>query len=359
MSGVTSLRESFAAEIDEIDAALAAYLDPLTDPVGHYGMLRYHLGFADERFHPLPGGRQHGGKRVRAILCMLIGRAVGVGPGPIRQLMLASELLHSASLAHDDIQDAEPTRWGRPTLWSLCGTSQAINAGDALVGMTFDQLLKLREHVPVELVLQVLDRYVAAYLRMSEGQHLDLVHQGRLDLGVSTYLDVISRKTASALECFCGATAILAKRSPELEKSYRHFGASFGMLYQVADDCRAVWGDPTETGKIASRDIVLRKMTLPVLFAVERGPAPLRERILQSREAKPTFSDAEAAEIVEEMTAAGIDRLCTEVAFQHRDSALAALQSAPTSDEERMMLEKLVRMCATGLVARSRTGESE
>ena len=348
---IGSLRQLFAAEIDEVDAALAEYLATYADPPGHYGLIRYHLGFADERLAPTPGARQPRGKRLRAIVCMLIGRAIGAPRNALTTLMLASEMLHNASLVHDDIEDEEPLRWGRPTVWSLSGTSQAINIGDALIGMTFDLLLRLRQDgVPPDVVHRVLESYVRAYLRMGEGQHLDLLQQARLDIGVDRYLDMISRKTGAALEGFCGATAIVGGGTAQVEGSYRRFGAAFGMLYQIMDDIGGVWGELDDTGKIAARDIMLRKTTLPLLYGVEHGSPALRKLLLEPHDTKAAFTEAESEHIVAELAAVGVEDLCRAVALRHRDAALAELRGAgdgaAEQSREHMMLAKMVEVCA-------------
>lgn len=342
------MRTIFGEEIEAADRALVEYMAELKGPASHYELIRYQLGLVDEHMQPVAGMRLERGKRLRPVLCMLIGRAIGVDPRVARTLMLASELLHAASLVHDDIEDQEPLRWGRPTLWSLVGTAQAVNAGDALLAMSYDVVIRLRGlDVPLDLVLRATEAYIRATLRMAEGQHLDLHHQHRLDLGVPAYLDVINRKTGAALECFCGATAVLGGSNPELEDAYRRFGSAFGVLYQVADDIRGIFSELDETGKQPRRDIVLRKTTLPLLMAVERGPAPLREFLLQDGSSKPKFTDGEAIDIVEQLTAAGIDKMCKDVAIEYRDAALDALAATKMRQEERKMLETIVGMCAT------------
>lgn len=348
----TSLHELFGEEIESFDQELRRFLEQRDDPQGHYGMVRYQLGFADEHFQSTVGPRQERGKRVRPLLCTLIGRATGVRGDVTRTLMIAAELLHSASLVHDDIEDSEPLRWGRPTLWSVVGIPQAINVGDALVGLSFEALLRLREQgVSSELAYGVIARFVRAYSRMTEGQYLDLSFQGRLELGVDAYLDLIARKTGAALECFAGATSSLAESGEAVERAYGRFGAAFGVLYQIADDIRGIWGELEETGKYASRDIVLRKLTLPLLVGAKEGSPKLRERLLVSREAKPTFTSEEAREISAELLSSGVDKVCAEIAMRYRDEALGALEATEMRSNERALLEAMVRKCATGLPA--------
>jgi geranylgeranyl diphosphate synthase type I len=97
-----------------------------------YGMMAYHLGWVDEQYKPRDGRT---GKSLRPSLCMLLGEALGAAPAAVAPLAAGIELLHNFSLIHDDIQDQSTTRRNRPTVWSLWGTAQAINAGDGLFSL--------------------------------------------------------------------------------------------------------------------------------------------------------------------------------------------------------------------------------
>lgn len=344
---LNALRDVFTPQIDEVDAALARYLDQATEPVGHYGMIRYHLGFADEELRLLKTKRIARGKRLRPIFCMLIGRAVSAPPEALSRVVLAAELMHSASLAHDDIQDDEPIRWGRPTAWKLFGVGQAINVGDALVGKVYELLLSLLEEgLPREIVLNVVETFNRAHLRMAEGQHLDLLHEGRLELSVDDYLNVISLKTAAACECVAHSAALIADRSRQVEKHYQQFGHAFGMLYQLCDDMLSVWGDAKDTGKVALGDVLLRKSTLPLLYGVELGGLALRTSLLGCGGPKEPFAETEARRIREELTALGIKDLCGAKVRVQRDRALMHLAAAGGTSFERTLLEAMTNLTA-------------
>lgn len=344
MAGV--VRAKFASQMEEVDEVLSHFLDDSQDPAFHYALIRYHLGFCGEDLNPLSGKRLVRGKRLRAILCMLIGRAIGTPPGPLRTLMSASELLHSASLVHDDVQDGDHLRWGRPTIWSKWGSAQAINVGDAFIGLSFQQLLRLRDDgVSAELVVQVVHAYVQALVRMAEGQHLDIFYQGALDVGVDAYLDMIARKTGAALEGFAEATAIIGGSRQQARAAYRAFGRSFGVLYQVCDDIHAVWGVEEQTGKRSLNDLVTRKMTLPLIIGAQLGSRKLRSLLGQSAAQCPTFTADEAVFIAGELSSLGVRAMCLEHARFYRDAALENLHPMDSSSEEHRMLVAMVELC--------------
>lgn len=339
------VREFFGPQIDEVDAALGNYLNQSNDPPEHYSMVRYHFGFSES------GKRLSSGKRMRAIFCLLIGGASGAPTAALRTLMLASEVMHGASLVHDDLEDGDATRWERPTVWSRYGTNQAVNVGDAMIGMTYELLLSLAETgVPLERVHRVIRIFNAAHLRMSEGQHLDLVHEGHPDTSVERYLDIIDRKTATACECPSRASAVLANAPPETEEAYARFGRAFGMLYQIVDDYAGVWGDPETTGKAELGDVVLRKASLPVLYGYKLGSTRLRE-LLHPAAIPPgapvsRLTREEALFVKEELTRLSVPTHCRDHVRQQRDAALAALRETANDSMETTMLETMVQLCA-------------
>lgn len=338
------LREFFSPQIDEVDAALGAYLNERSHPADHYSIIRYHFGFSED------GKRLASGKRMRAIFCLLIGRATGARAEPLRTLMMATELMHGASLVHDDLEDADPIRWGRATVWSKFGVNQAVNAGDAMIGMVYELLLRLaRDDVPGAAVVRLLHIFNQTHLRMTEGQHLDLASEGRPDTAIETYLDIIARKTASACECPSRASAVLTNCSRDLEEAYASFGRAFGMLYQIVDDVVGTWGDPDTTGKVALADIALRKASLPVLYGYHLGSPRLRGLLAHARQQRSrdaTFDPNEAIEIREELAARGVRERCQEHIVQHRDEALAGLRGTGSTSPEVKMLETMTLLCA-------------
>lgn len=272
---------------------------------------------------------------------------MGAPPAALSRVVLAAELMHSASLAHDDIQDNEPVRWGRPTVWVLFGVGQAINAGDALIGKVYELLLGLRsEGLSHELVMDVIATFNQAHLRMAEGQHLDLFHEGNLLVTVDEYLNMISLKTAAACECVARAAALLAGRDRDTEQRYREFGHAFGMLYQLCDDMLSIWADAKDTGKLALGDLLMKKSTLPLLYGIERGGPALRSLLLESAGSKQGFSEADARRIREELTALGVKDLCRAEVRRQRDRALEQLASAGESSFERSLLEAMTNLTA-------------
>lgn len=231
-----------------------------------YGMLRYHLGWADRELKPvqLPSG-----KRVRPLLTLLCCEAQG---GDWRQVLPAAaalELLHNFTLIHDDIEDGDRQRRGRETLWVVWGVPQALNAGDALFVLAYAAFLRLHETgLPPALVLEALQRFNAAVLRITEGQFLDIGFEARPVVSVEEYLEMVSGKTAALIALSCELGGVLAQASAERVATLHEFGHALGMAFQMEDDLLGLWGDPQRTGKPVGSDLLRRKKSLPILHGL-------------------------------------------------------------------------------------------
>jgi len=232
-----------------------------------YGMMRYHLGWVDEGFSPT---EDKGGKRLRPLLCLLVCEAAGGDPERALPAAAAVELVHNFSLVHDDIEDASPLRRHRLTVWKVWGTPQAINAGDGLFALAHLAMQRLADrgvrHRRVLTALEILDQ---ACLALTEGQHLDLSFEARLDVDVDEYLSMIRGKTAALFSAAAQLGALVAGSDPESTARYRRFGQNLGLAFQIVDDILGIWGDPQVTGKPAADDIQQRKKTLPIVRALE------------------------------------------------------------------------------------------
>ncbi|MEO6350249.1 MAG: polyprenyl synthetase family protein, partial [Candidatus Limnocylindrales bacterium] len=235
-----------------------------------YDMVRYHLGLDQQ------GSR---GKRIRPLLGLLAYESLtgdhrGALPGAA-----AVELGHNFSLVHDDIEDRDTERRHRATLWTVFGIPQAINTGDTLFTLSRLALHRLSDHgFSDSKVLALMRLYDDTCLALCEGQFMDIwsaEHDERLS--VDFYFDMIGRKTAALIAASVQAGAMLATDDQRVVDSYRGFGWSLGIAFQLNDDLLGIWGDEQATGKEPS-DLAKHKKTLPVIYALERAPEPERAR---------------------------------------------------------------------------------
>ncbi|MDP6416110.1 MAG: polyprenyl synthetase family protein, partial [Gammaproteobacteria bacterium] len=264
---MTKLPQVFEKYRTEIDAELRSLLAQHQSPL--YDMMRYHLGWIDEKGHPQQGST---GKALRPTLCLLACEAAG---GEYRHALPAAaavELVHNYSLIHDDIQDDDRERRHRPTVWSIWGKPQAINAGTAmrlLSNMALFRLAKWR--VSLEKRTRVQYLLDESSLRLIEGQYLDISYESRFDISVSDYLKMIEGKTASLMSCSLEAGALLGSDDEHLVESLRNIGRCLGLAFQIQDDILGIWGNQEETGKPLGSDIRHRKKTFPIVHALEKA----------------------------------------------------------------------------------------
>lgn len=253
--------------LPRIEQEMRVHLENPEEAVaGHYGMLRYHMGWADEALRPQSYAA---GKRLRPMLCLLATQEMGGDTAQALPAAAAIELLHNFSLIHDDIEDGDELRRHRPTLWKVWGIPQAINAGDAMFTTAFAAMQQLaRRGVAPADTLAALELFTQTCMALTEGQHLDMRFENRNDVTVDEYLRMIQGKTAALVGTSVAIGALLGGASPTAQKALRRFGESSGLAFQIQDDILGIWGDPTVTGKAAGNDLLRGKKSLPILHTM-------------------------------------------------------------------------------------------
>jgi geranylgeranyl diphosphate synthase type I len=232
----------------------------------YYDMMRYHLGWVDQSFQPHVSPS---GKRLRPVLCLLA--CTEVGGDTVQALPAAAgiELLHNFSLIHDDIEDGDELRRHRATMWTVWGVPQAINAGDGMFALSFQAFHRLPTFgVPAHQALAALALFTDTCLAVTEGQYLDMSFETRTDVGVDEYMRMIQGKTAALVGASVGIGALIGGASKDQQTDLMRFGHATGLAFQIQDDILGIWGDPNVTGKAAGSDILRRKKTLPLLYAL-------------------------------------------------------------------------------------------
>lgn len=252
----------------EMKAVLCANGDGSPDAL-FFQMMHYHMGWVDENLHTV---ERSGGKRIRPVLNLLCAAAAG---GEWRQAVPAAaaiELLHNFTLIHDDIQDASPTRHGRPTLWTLWGIPQAINSGDCMFALSHTALYGLQQHgIDSHTVVRAANRFDDTCLALTLGQHRDMNFETQLNVSANEYMQMIGGKTA-ALLALCGELgSLVAGADDETVVHYREFCRNLGLAFQIKDDILGIWGDEAAIGKSTATDIETRKKTLPILYGLSRS----------------------------------------------------------------------------------------
>lgn len=215
------------------------------------------------------------GKRLRAVLPFLIAEALGADARRLIPFGAACEMLHNASLVHDDLQDGDGTRRGRPTVWKKFGPAQAINLGDAMIAYTI--LLMQRLEVPAELRERATCRVLLEMLRVIEGQVQDLELKARTGVALPDYMQMVEGKTSRLFALPMGGAALLCGASEEVEQGLVEAACHIGVLFQIQDDILDVYGDKGRG--FTGNDIREGKRSVLAVHCLETAGAHEAERL--------------------------------------------------------------------------------
>jgi heptaprenyl diphosphate synthase len=265
-----------------------------------------------------------GGKRLRPAM-VLLSSLFGSGPCPkVTRLAAAVEILHLATLVHDDIIDCSLKRRGRPTINKLLGDKSAILAGDYLFFLFLEQSASLGEYVISSLSGVLKDMINAEYDQQRQLFNYDIFE--------NTYIKRTSQKAGSFLSCCCKLGALLSGAQPEIINSLDRFGLFLGISFQITDDLLDFQGKPDTIGKPVSNDIAQGVFTLPLIHALKNSPHKntLRD-LIKKRELLPSSLEYIANDIRETGSldyAAGMAKRYSLLA----ERALSSLPANPARD---------------------------
>jgi len=273
------------------------------------------------------------GKRIRGALVLFAAKA---GNAPRRSdaahridapwLAAAAEMLHTASLIHDDIVDGASLRRGQPSLHARWGTHRAVLMGDFLLAWNFSELAR---RFPVEVVRVLLRAAKTA----CDGEIEETGMAYRADLTEPQYLRIAAKKTGALTSAACEAGAILGGASPAVRSALRRYGESFGTAFQLVDDALDFTAHTGEVGKPVGRDMVEGRFTMPVL-SLRRILRGAERRRLYSLLTPPSLSNGGARRVVELVRSRGGVACALERAGAYAARARAALRGVPPAAAE-------------------------
>lgn len=205
---------------------------------------------------------QAGGKRMRPALLMLMAKALGYDGTAHRELGATIEMLHTATLMHDDVVDEGMMRRGRPTANARWGNSVAVLVGDFMYTRSFEMMIRIGN-------LRVMEALASAANTLSEGEVIQMKNAHDPSVDEPRYLKVIERKTSVLFAAAGKMASALAGASEEAEKALVDYTMALGNAFQIADDILDYSGNPSESGKQIGADFAEGKVTLPVIYAMQ------------------------------------------------------------------------------------------
>jgi octaprenyl-diphosphate synthase len=273
--------------------------------------------------------RAGGGKRIRPALLLLSAKLFDYqGRGAIR-LGAVVEIIHTATLVHDDIIDEARTRRGRPAANTQWGNSKCVLAGDWLYMQAFKVAVQERN-------FRILDTLIELTQQMVEGELLQMEKLGKL-ITLDEHFDLIYRKTACLFSVCMRMGAILGGATPEQEDALGQYGRDLGMAFQIVDDVLDLTASEGVLGKPVASDLREGKVTMAIIHALERCTPEEREKIetiLRDR----GFNGVTHAQILDILQRYGsLDAAATHAA-QYADSARNAISSFRDSEIKRALL---------------------
>lgn len=326
--GVEALRHvnlsalSEAPRFEDVDALVGPALGLVE------GALRQAAGEGEA---PATGAAEHliasGGKRVRPLALLLSAACFGPLDERARELAAVVEMVHVATLLHDDVIDDSDERRGRVTARRVYGNAVSVLGGDLMLTHALDRTFRAAPSLMGELLVTL--------RRLVDGEVIQLRGRVKLDLSAATYDRILMAKTASLFGWAAGAGARVGGADDALVAALTHFGERLGIAFQLVDDVLDYEGDPRQMGKGLLGDLREGKVTLPLALAAADRPA-LAEDALRAREG----DEAAAVRVAEAVRASGACREARARARATTDAALASLHLVPPSPA-RSLLEQV------------------
>ncbi|HCV38722.1 polyprenyl synthetase family protein [Pseudomonas vlassakiae] len=270
-----------------------------------------------------------GGKRLRPLLVLLCGKALGREGADLRLLAATIEFLHTATLLHDDVVDMSGMRRGRSTANALWGNAPSVLVGDFLYSRSFEMMVELGS-MPVMQILSKATRVIA------EGEVLQLSRVRDASTTEEVYMDVIRGKTAMLFEASTHSAAALAEASEAQREALRTFGDHLGVAFQLVDDLLDYEGDAEALGKNVGDDLAEGKPTLPLIYTMREG-TPEQAALVRKAIQKGGLEDLE--QIREAVNASGALKYTAELARAYVKRAIECLEVLPASEYRDALVE--------------------
>lgn len=270
-----------------------------------------------------------GGKRLRPIMTILSGKAVGYDDGKLYSLAAMVEFIHTSTLLHDDVVDESDLRRGRKTANNLFGNAAAVLVGDFLYTRAFQLMVGSGS-------MRILEVMADATNIIAEGEVMQLMNIGNTDITEAQYIQVIQYKTAKLFEAAAQVGAILGNASPEHEQALKDYGMYVGTAFQIVDDILDYSGETEEIGKNVGDDLAEGKPTLPLIYLMRNGSKQVADDVRYALENadRSRFQTIHGYVVHSDALAYSANEARKAV-----DNAIAALSPLPDSEAKEAMIQ--------------------
>jgi octaprenyl-diphosphate synthase len=260
-----------------------------------------------------------GGKRIRPLLVLLTARACNHQHKQHIDLAAAIELVHTATLLHDDVVDGSTLRRGRETANTIWGNQSSVLVGDFLYSRAFQLIVKLAN-------LNILNIFASATNLIAEGEILQLLNRNEPDTTEAAYFEVIQRKTAKLFEVAAQTGAVLSAENTQQISAMQEYGLQLGIAYQLIDDALDYHSSTEEMGKNIGIDLAEGKPTLPLIHAMRKG-TPAEVKLIRKAIKHGSVKDLDSIIAIIESTKA--IEYTADAAKRHAQQSQAALAHIP------------------------------
>lgn len=269
-----------------------------------------------------------GGKRLRPLLAVYMGRLFGCTDPAVYTIAAAIEFFHVATLIHDDVLDNATTRRGIPAAHEIYTPTAAILGGDAMLAHSARMIAKIGDAF-------ISQQFAEAVMATAVGEIDEFTHQGDIDISYEQYLGMITGKTAWSLKAACQVPAHFAGASPEQVDAAATFGLELGIAFQIVDDALDI-APSKDTGKPSGGDLRERKCT-PLTKFYYAGLNDAAKKDFAAKFKAGSFTEAEIETIIAIMQAKGLDEQTRDLAEEHLERAKTALALLPENKERKVL----------------------
>lgn len=270
-----------------------------------------------------------GGKRLRPFLAIRSGQCFKPGiPTKLIKTAISFELIHMASLIHDDIIDRSDTRHGKPAVNKIWGSQCAVLSGDYLFAKALEILYTNK-------LLDCLDLAIYSIEQMCEGEIHQYQHKFNTGIGIEEYFDRIYRKTACLISCCCKCGALVSGASDEEIEALDNYGLNIGYAFQITDDILDLTGCKQLLGKPVGQDLVQGEVTLPVILLNQHE----KYRRLIDSAVRPDCSSENLAALIDALYKSGSIEKAYSIASLHVEKAKSCLESIAPSESRAQLYE--------------------